>query len=175
MNSTSQHQSFLGGIAAYFQPAPFTANSAWGLPLMIGMGVVLAGVLLLWPIQILVRRRYGQKFPLSGTSAMLYRAVRIAALADLVALGGFFQIAQAAGTNIGLFDDPLDIWLRLLQLLCLIGVVGAGLAVWNVVRVWREAGRSWWAKASVTLTAAALLAFVWFAVTLQFITPSLNY
>jgi len=163
------------GAIMLFQPAPFTANSAWGLPLMIGMGVVLAGMLLLWPIQILVRRRYGQKFPLSGTSAMLYRAVRIAALADLVALGGFFQIAQAAGTNIGLFDDPLDIWLRLLQLLCLIGVVGAGLAVWNAVRVWREAGRSWWAKASVTLTAAALLAFVWFAVTLQFITPSLNY
>jgi hypothetical protein len=163
------------GAIMLFQPAPFTANSSWGLPLMIGMGVVLAGLLLLWPIQILVRRRYGQKFPLTGTTAMLYRAVRIAALADLVALGGFFQIAQAAGTNIGLFDDPLDIWLRLLQLLCLVGVVGAGLSVWNVVRVWREPGRSWWAKVSVVLTAAALLAFVWFVVTLQFVTPSLNY
>ncbi len=163
------------GAIFIFQPTPFAFNSSWTLPLLVGMCVVLAGMLVLWPIQILVRRRYGREFPLSGTTAMLYRAVRIAALADLVALGGFVQIAQAAGSNIGLFDNPLDIWLRLLQLLCLVGVVGAGLAVWNMVRVWGEAGRSWWAKASVTITAAALLAFVWFVVTLQFITPSLNY
>jgi hypothetical protein len=106
---------------------------------------------------------------------MLYRAARVAALADLVALGGFFQIAQSSSTNIGVFDDPLDIWLRLLQLLCLVGVVGAGLSVWNAIRVWTEAGRSWWAKTSVTAAMLALLAFVWFVVTLQLVTPSLNY
>jgi len=85
------------------------------------------------------------------------------------------QIVQAAGTNIALFDDGLDIWLRLLQFLCLLGIVGAGLSVWNAIRVWTAAGRSWWAKTSVTVTMLALLAFVWFVVSLQFITASLNY
>jgi CubicO group peptidase (beta-lactamase class C family) len=163
------------GAIMVFQPVPFASNSTWNLPLMIGMCAVLAGMLVLWPVQILVRRRYGQKFPLSGRTAMLYRAARVAALADLVALGGFFQIAQSSSTNIGVFDDPLDIWLRLLQLLCLVGVVGAGLSVWNAIRVWTEAGRSWWAKTSVTAAMLALLAFVWFVVTLQLVTPSLNY
>ena len=106
---------------------------------------------------------------------MLYRAVRLTALVDLVALGGFVAIAQAANTKIDLFDDPLDIWLRLLQLLCLLGVVGAALSVWNAIRVWTEGGRSWWAKVSATVIMVALVAFVWFVVSLQLVTPSLNY
>ena len=158
-----------------FQPVPFAANAAWSLPLLGGMVGVMLLMLALWPIQALVRRRYGRAFPLSGRTAQLYRAARIAALADLLALGGFVAIAQAAGTKLALFDDPLDVWLRLLQLLCLVGVVGAGLSVWNAVRVWTEGGRSWWAKTSVTVTMLALVAFVWFVFTLQLISPSLNY
>jgi hypothetical protein len=154
---------------------PFADSSSWNLPLLIGMCGVLAAAFLLWPIQALVRRRHGRKFPLSGRTALLYRAVRVTALIDLVALGGFVIIAQAAGTNLAIFDDPLDIWLRVLQLLCLLGVVGAGLAVWNAVRVWTEGGRSWWAKTSVSAIALALVAFVWFAVSLQLISPGLNY
>jgi hypothetical protein len=101
--------------------------------------------------------------------------VRVTALLDLIAFGGFFAIVQATGSKLALFDDPLDIWLRLLQLVCVLGVIGAGLSVWNAVRVWTEAGRSWWAKTSVTATMIALLAFVWFVVSLQLISPSLNY
>jgi CubicO group peptidase (beta-lactamase class C family) len=163
------------GAIMVFQPVPFAASAGWNLPLLGGMVCVMLLMLALWPVQALVRRRYGQAFPLSGRSAQLYRAVRITALIDLVALGGFVTIAQAASTKLALFDDPLDIWLRLLQLLCLLGVVGAGLSVWNAVRVWGEAGRSWWAKTSVTVQAIALLAFVWFVVSLQLVSPSLNY
>jgi CubicO group peptidase (beta-lactamase class C family) len=158
-----------------FQPVPFAAQASWNLPLLGSMVGVLLLTLILWPVQAIVRRRYGRPFPLSGRTAQLYRAVRIAALVDLLALGGFVATAQAAGTKLDLFDDPLDIWLRLLQLLCLVGVVGAALSVWNAVRVWTEAGRSWWAKTSVTVIMLALLAFVWFVVTLQLVTPSLNY
>ncbi|THD81695.1 MAG: class A beta-lactamase-related serine hydrolase [Phenylobacterium sp.] len=163
------------GAIMVFQPVPFAVSSSWTLPLLGGMVGVLLLMLCLWPIQALVRRRYGQTFPLAGRTAMLYRAVRLAAVADLLALGGFVAIAQSASNKLELFDDPLDIWLRLLQLLCLVGVVGAGLAVWNAVRVWTEGGRSWWAKTSVTITTLALLAFVWFVVSLQLISPSLNY
>ena len=158
-----------------FQPVPFAANSSWNLPLLIGMCAVLLITLVLWPVQAVVRWRYRQPFPLTGRTAMLYRAVRVTALIDLLALGGFVAIAQAANTKIYLFDDALDIWLRLLQLLCLLGVVGAGLSVWNALRVWTEGGRSWWAKTSVTVIMVALLAFVWFVVSLQLISPGLNY
>jgi hypothetical protein len=136
---------------------------------------VLALMVALWPVQVLVRRRYGQRFALAGRPAWLYRGVRVAAIVDLVALGGFVTIAQSANTNLGIFDDPLDLWLRLLQLLCLLGVAGAALAVWNAVEVYRDGARSWWAKTSATIIALALLSFVWFVVSLQLVTPSLNY
>jgi CubicO group peptidase (beta-lactamase class C family) len=158
-----------------FQPVPFAHSASWNLPLLFGMVGVFLAMLALWPIQALVRRRYGQRFPLAGTDALLYRTARITALIDLVVLVSFVEIVQSAGTNISVFDDGLDIWLRLLQLLCLLGIVGAGLSVWNAIRVWTAAGRSWWAKTSVTVTMVALLAFVWFVVSLQFITASLNY
>jgi CubicO group peptidase (beta-lactamase class C family) len=157
------------------QPVPFAANGGWNVPLLIGMCAVFALMLLLWPVQALARRHYGQRFPLAGRDATLYRAVRLAAIADLAALGGYVAVAQAASVKLGLFDDALDPWLRLLQLLCLLGVVGAVMGVWNAVRVWRDGSRSWWAKTSVTATALALLAFVWFVISLQLVTPSLNY
>jgi CubicO group peptidase (beta-lactamase class C family) len=163
------------GAIMVFQPVPFAASSSWNLPLLGGMVGVMLLMLALWPVQAVVRRRYGRAFPLSGRTAQLYRAVRVTALLDLIALGGFVAIVQATGTKLALFDYPLDIWLRLLQVLCLLGVIGAGLSVWNAVRVWTEAGRSWWAKTSVTMTMIALLAFVWFVVSLQLISPSLNY
>ena len=117
----------------------------------------------------------GSSFALIGlSSAWLYRAVRLTALIDLIALAGFVGIAQAASVKLGLFDDPLDVWLRLLQLLCLLGVVGAGLSVWNAARVWRESGRSWWAKTSVSVTALALVASSGSCVSLQLVTARLK-
>jgi CubicO group peptidase (beta-lactamase class C family) len=157
------------------QPVPFAYRSSWNLPLFIGMCLVFLAMVVLWPIQAIVRWRHGERFPLSGRTAMLYRAVRVGALASLIALAGYFSIGASAGANLSMFDDPLDLWLRLLQLLCIVGVIAAGLSVWNALRVWTEGGRSWWAKLSVTLIMAAFLAFVWFVISLQLVIPSLNY
>ena len=157
------------------QPVPFAMSSVWNIPLLLAMAAILLLAVLLWPIQALVRRRHGAAFPLTGTTARLYRAVRIVALVDIVTLGGYFAVVQMTATNLPLFGPALDPWLRVLQLLCIVGVVGAVLGLWNVVRVWTQSGRSWWAKISVTATSLALLAFVWFVVSLQLVTASLNY
>ncbi|MEO7027115.1 MAG: serine hydrolase domain-containing protein [Caulobacteraceae bacterium] len=156
-------------------PVPFAMSSSWNMPLLLGMVAVLLAAVLLWPVQALVRRRHRASFPLSGTTARLYRAVRIAALIDLVALAGYVVVVQMTGANLALFGPTLDPWLRLLQILCIVGVAGAILGLWNTWRVWTEPGRSWWAKTSVTVIELALLAFVWFVVTLQLVTVSLNY
>jgi CubicO group peptidase (beta-lactamase class C family) len=163
------------GAIMLFQPAPAFIDAGWNLPLLGAMCGVLALMAALWPIQVLVRRRYGQRFALAGRAAWLYRGVRVAGVVDLVALASFVAIAQSANTNLGIFDDPLDLWLRVLQLLCLVGVAGAALSVWNAVEVYRDGARSWWAKVSATAIALALLSFVWFVAILQLVSPSLNY
>ena len=157
------------------QPVPAAMSSAWNIPLLLAMVAVLLIAVILWPIQALVRRRHAMSFPLSGTTAWLYRGVRIAALVDLVALVGYVVVVQMTGANLSLFGPTLDPWLRVLQLLCIIGVLGSVVGLWNAARVWTERGRSWWARISVTAVALALLAFVWFVVSLQLVTASLNY
>jgi CubicO group peptidase (beta-lactamase class C family) len=157
------------------QPVPAAYKSSWNLPLFIGMCLVFLSMVALWPIQAIVRWRHGERFPLSGRTAMLYRAVRVGAVCALAGLAGYFSIASSAGANLAMFDDPLDIWLRVLQLLCILGMVAGLLSVWNAIRVWTEAGRSWWAKLSVTLIMAAFLAFIWFVISLQLVVASLNY
>jgi CubicO group peptidase (beta-lactamase class C family) len=157
------------------QPVPGWASQSWNIPLFFFTLAVLLGCVLLWPVQAIVRWRHGERFPLKGRTAMLYRAVRIGALFDLLALAGFVKIATSIQGDLGIFSDGLDPWLRLLQLFCLIGFAGAVLSVWNAVRVWTEPGRSWWAKLSVTLIMLALAAFVWFALSLQLVSLSLNY
>ena len=62
-----------------FLPAPAGAQAAWELPLAGAMAGACVLTLILWPVQAIVRRRYGHKFALAGQAATAYRAVRIAA------------------------------------------------------------------------------------------------
>jgi CubicO group peptidase (beta-lactamase class C family) len=156
-------------------PVPAKLNAAWAMPLLFGSIGVLALCVVLWPISILVRRRYGQAFALSGRAAMLYRLVRVAAIVDLILVAGWLALFSMLGTAIGLLDDPIDPWLRLLQVLGVLAILGAVVGVWNLVTVWRDGARSWWAKVSSLMLAIALLSAVWFILTLHLITASLQF
>jgi CubicO group peptidase (beta-lactamase class C family) len=158
-----------------FQPVPAWASASWNLPLLKGTAAILLLAALAWPLGSLIRRYYNRPFPLQGRSRTLYRWIRLTAVTDVVVLGAFLYIITAASSRIGLLNDALDPWLRVLQVLCLFGIVGAGLSIWNVVRVWPERGRSVWAKLADTLIMGACVAFVWFAISLQFLSLRLNY
>jgi CubicO group peptidase (beta-lactamase class C family) len=158
-----------------FQPVPAAYNASLNsLAFALAFAILLMTVVL-WPISILVRRRYGQRFTLSGRPALLYRLVRVSALVDLITAAGWLTALTMVGSNLGLLDDPLDGWLRLLQLGSLLGVVGAGVALFNLVVVWGDRARSWWAKTSSVLIALACLIMVWFVFLLHMLSPSLNY
>ena len=49
------------------QPVPGWASAAWNLPLFYAMCAVFLLTLVLWPVQVLVRRRYGRGHELHGT------------------------------------------------------------------------------------------------------------
>jgi len=158
-----------------FQPVPGWAKSSWNTPaLLASLGVLLAA-LVLWPVQILVRRYYGGNFVLKGHDAWLYRGVRLVALCDLLGVVTYFVIFNVMEKGITAADDPMDLWIRLAQLFCLLGVLGVIVAAWNAVAVWMRPGRSWWARLSSVLLLLACLDFAWIALSLHFITPTLNY
>ena len=109
-----------------FQPAT-VAYAGWNLTMIEMALLVLTVTAVVWPISALVRRHYRQSFRLKGASAVLYRLVRIAALADVVLAVGWLVLMSLIEKDVGLLNDPIDPWLRALQVLGVIGIAG-GLA-----------------------------------------------
>ncbi len=155
-----------------FQRAPLWANL---MPLEISLGLIVLYVLL-WPIIMIARRRYGHTFDLEGTAAKAYRWVRFAALADVLVAGGWvFFLASLTAGGIGGLDDPMDPLLRIMRLLGVVPIVAALVGVWNLFTVWRDRDRSWFAKVSSLILLLALLGLVWGVVSLHLVGWSVNF
>ena len=158
-----------GDLYAVFERTPGWASPGWNLPLAQAMLVVLALTALSWPLQVLVRRHYGRAFSLTGRRATLHRLVRLTAVIDLLAVSVYGLIVLRI-MDFSMLDDRMDPWLRTAQGLCLLGVLGASLAVWNAVAGWRDGASTWPARVAGAIQAGACLAFAWFVVSLRLIT-----
>jgi hypothetical protein len=128
-------------------------------------------MLLLWPVQAIVRRAHGRSFPLSGRRALLYRLSRVSAIVQLLGFAAYAYLVTQ-GVNVYHIDDSLDGALRTAQLICLLGVVGAAIQLWAMVAAWTTQPTSWWAKLSTLLVAVAGVAFAWLAFTQHLLGPS---
>jgi uncharacterized membrane protein len=66
-----------------------------------------------------------------------------------------------------LFDASLDPWLLTIEAITLVAVVFALVPLFNLVVVWPDRSRGWWAKTSSLIIVVATLSLAWFAVTLR--------
>ncbi|MGH8188132.1 MAG: hypothetical protein ACREUC_16360 [Steroidobacteraceae bacterium] len=127
-----------------------------------------------WPIAAILRRRRGVAFELTGKEALAYQATRIAAVVLLIFLLGWMLIIQAGNADLSGFDGRLDAWFALLYLLGFIGVVGAGIAIWNA---WLgiKARRAWSSTAWRGVLAVSCIAVVWFGFAFNLIRLTVQY
>jgi CubicO group peptidase (beta-lactamase class C family) len=167
----------LEGLAPFMilQPVPNWADSAWNMPLLIAMVVILALAVLLWPVQALVRRHYKKPFPFSGREALLRRLARLTALIDLAGLAAYGILVSLISKGLFGADDPTDPFIRIAQVLCVLGIVGAFVALGYMVTTWVKRERGLWTKIGATLLTLACVAFVWFVWIMKLVTVSLNY
>lgn len=138
---------------------PAHLSGAWIVP---ALGAALGTLLLtaiVWPAAVIVRARYGRRFELTGARASGYRAVRLATLTALAALGLWGVYLAGLNSTLGVGQDG---WLRSAQILSLVGI-GGGLivALYNLTAVWRGPS-SWFGKVwSLALVLAfAVLTYV---------------
>ena len=160
--------------AFVFEPVPFWRSAALNLPLFISAVIVLLLTALMWPVAAVVRRRHDRKLEIQGREGKVYRLARFAVLVGvLFLLGWAVLIVGVAGGPAG-FNVGMDPWIRLLQLIGLVCVAGAAVAVWNA---WLTCAgsRSLWAKAWSVVLAFAMLDLVWFSFAFNLISTSLNY
>ncbi len=148
----------------------FSRAPAWANPLPLELsGPYILLFTLLWPTAMWVRARYGQKFKLEGTAAKAYRWVHFAALADVVVMALWLFLLQALTAGLVGATKAMDPWLITVELAGFLSIVAAAIAVWNLVVVWRDPGRSWFAKLSSLLILIAMLTFAWVLFSLHMI------
>ena len=148
-----------------FSPAPYWATQMW----IKWSALYILLFSLLWPIGIWTRARYGQSFKLEGTAAKAYRWVHFAALGDVVIMAGWLGLIVALTAHAIGADKTADTSLIAVQLLGFLSIAAAAIGMWNLAVVWRDGGRSWFAKLSSSLILIAMLIFAWQLFTLHMI------
>ena len=158
-----------------FQKASLNQNSAFQIPMIITALVLAVLTILLWPVMGIVRRHYGQRLELTPQKRRLRLLVRLACVMFAIfflAYGLFFSMALK---DIGLLSPRGNPWLRLIQLVGWLGVLGTVAAIYSAVQSWRIPQRWWAARVSDTLIALGCLGAVWFVFTWNMLHWSLKY
>jgi hypothetical protein len=123
----------------------------------------------------LVRWRYRAAYPLRGAAAWLDRSTRAASATTLAAVTGWLAVLVYAGSDPSRANPGLDPAMRLMQVLALIAASLSLGAVANLVLVWRDGTRSWWARLAGVLIVAALGLVFYVELAIRLFSPSLRY
>jgi len=158
-----------------FLPAPASLNAGWIFPVGGIALLVLLIAALGWPVVALVRRKYKYQSDVSGRALQIHRATRATAWLYIAIALGWFLVLTAVNKDLGALNGGLDIWMRLLQVLLVVAIVGTLVAIWNAVTIARGPGRRWVAVIWAVLIALSAVFFAWLCIDLGLLTAALNY
>ncbi|MFS0773229.1 serine hydrolase [Sphingomonas sp. 1P08PE] len=160
--------------------AVLQAVPAWRNPTMFqlvaGLSLLtLLATVIVWPIAAWVRRRHRLTPTATGRAALARRLTRIAALADLLYIGGWYTVlAPILSMHVDAYNSGLDGTIRALQIAAIVPVAAAAIGVWNAVLAFRTR-HDWGIRLRAAIVAVALLGFLWIAWMGGLIGWSLNY
>ena len=158
-----------------FLPAPASLNAGWILPVAILALLIVVVAALGWPVVAWTRRRYKYEANVTGRPLQLYRATRATAWLFIVLLVGWLLVLTTVNNDLTALNGGIDIWMRLLQLILIVAIVGTLAAIWNAFVVATAPGRHVWATIWAVLIALAAAFLVWLCLDLGLLTTSLNY
>ena len=131
--------------------------------------------LLLWPVAVIVRKRYGRPLFSTGSDRILYLLSRATCLLEV----GFILLIvlplSFVGKNIAYLGDAINVWLTTAHIFGWLAVLGLVIMAITAIRFWKTPGLGWWARVHTTLlwlASAIFLAFAWWA---HLLAPSLKF
>jgi hypothetical protein len=158
-----------------FVPAPASLNAGWIFPVGGFALLMLVIAAVGWPVVALVRRRYKHQSDMSGRALQLHRATRGTACLFILLLVGWGLVLRAVNNDLTALNGGLDVWMRLLQLLLIVAIVGTIAAIYNAVVVARGPGKHVLATIWSVVIALSAAFFAWLCVDIGLLTASLNY
>ena len=158
-----------------FLPAPASMNAGWILPVGGAALLILLIVAVGWPVVALVRRKYKYAATVTGRPLQLHRAARATAWLYLVVVVGWALVLTAINKDLTALNGGMDVWMRLLQLILIVAILGTLAAIWNAYAVASAPGRHRLATIWAVVIAAAAAIMAWLCVNAGLLTVSLNY
>ncbi|SRR6266487_2189892 len=146
-----------------FQRVPWYENKKLILPI-IGASVTLSILtLLLWPVAVIIRKRYQRPLFSDSASRIFYFISRIVCLFEVTFASIMLVLLTRAGKDISLLGDGVDGWLKFLHVLGWVMVVGIIFLVLAAGWFWKARGLRWWTRTHATLLALGGVTFGLFA------------
>jgi CubicO group peptidase (beta-lactamase class C family) len=158
-----------------FQHVPWYKNTYLNSGVFFGSLGAFALALLFWPLAAGIRWHYGRKLALGLPERRARLRTRLVCLIDLAFLLAWIAYGSLAEKNLSLLSDSFDPWMRVMELLGLLGVVGTLVALYNCVMAWGNPNRWVWSKVGETLIALACLGLTWFVFQWHMLAWSLKY
>jgi CubicO group peptidase (beta-lactamase class C family) len=167
----------IDGISPFmvFDRVPWYENTAWLLPLVYVALTALLLTAIFWPINAIVRRRYGASLALDPLALRAYRFSKIGAILSLAGLGLWALTLVRMFNNFNNLSAKFDSNVRFAQVFGIIAFFGGfALIVWNLWAVWNGA-RRWPAKVWSVVLAVSALTVLWVAFAFNLIGFGLNF
>lgn len=124
--------------------------------------LVMILTLILWFVAWLVRRHYGGKLELTTRDKQLRYLIRGIFALDLLFVVGLAAIITYMSSNLDFFSDRGNNWVRLAQIIGVLGVIGTPIVLYNAFYAWMSKRYRIWGKLQATVFALASIGFLWF-------------
>ncbi len=158
-----------------YQPVPALKKQGLNMTVLIFAITMFVLTILFWPVNATLRAHYGYRAELAPAYRRLRSWVRVVCILDLVLLGGFTLWSISVENNIGLLSRQFDFKLHLLQVVGVLGVVGAVISIFYCVRSWNDERLWMWTKIWNTLLMLACVGFAFFLINWHILNFNLNY
>ncbi|HZE56897.1 MAG TPA: serine hydrolase domain-containing protein [Chthoniobacterales bacterium] len=145
------------------------------LPVLGASQSLIVLTLLLWPVAVIVRKRYGRPLFTSALDRILYVFTRIDCLLQIIFVALILLPLSLADKNIGFIGDGVNPWLSTAHIFGWLAAAGLVIVASAAVRSWRVPGLGWWARVHATLLLIAGVIFMSFAWWNHLLSPSLRF
>jgi CubicO group peptidase (beta-lactamase class C family) len=161
-------------FTVYDRP-PASQSGAWLMPCLYISLFALILTVIFWPVNAIVRRRFGQPLDLPYSAMRAYRAGKLGALLIVLGLLAWTFSVVLMFSDLNKTTAAFDPVLRFDQVFGFIAFIGGFLlTLWNLKAVW-SGGRRWPAKLwSIVLVFSALIV-LWIALVFHLIGWGVNY
>ena len=159
----------------YFQQVPLRRDASFNLAIFgLSFLLLIAGAVA-WVASAISKRVHGQSNALPRQVALARRFGRIAVIADLVYLVGWFALLSPILSNdVAYYTSARDPIIRAMQIAGVIPMLALVAGIWNCVEAFR-ARRHWLIRLGTLVMAAALAGVLWIAYVGGLLSFTLNY